>query len=392
MHGSAKMAVVSIGCVALAVASTALAQVHRVDRTNHYILECDGDRCLAPAQKAIGEPHSIALDPDGNLFILSQNIVFKLAPDGVLTRFAGDGIPGDRGDGGPALDARISAPLENCDVWIFLNECWRPDGSITTDASGTVYFTDGLNRTIRRVDPDGTIATVADSEGRPIRLEWILGLAASGDGSLYIVTYDQGILRREVDGTVVVAVAPASWNDLDADGAHWPDQAAIDAAGSLYFTDAACRIRRWSKAGGTVTVAGEAQPLGYACSYGGDDGPAIDARFGFRLSLAIDGGGRVYVADTEHHCIRRIGTDGAIAPVAGTCTSWPLEALDQFGPPPQARLVYPRAVAVGRDGAIYVADTMNRRIVRFGGDGAMAPLAGNGFPLVVMDVRSATTP
>jgi hypothetical protein len=68
---------------------------------------------LAPAQQyvistyagvsaSICPPSGIATDVAGNVYIASDNCVFKLDTNGVLTRAAGNSRGGYSGDGGPA--------------------------------------------------------------------------------------------------------------------------------------------------------------------------------------------------------------------------------------------------------------------------------------------------
>src|SRR5687767_530145 len=58
---------------------------------------------------SIGGPTGVAVDTIGNVYFASRdlNVVFKLDPNGVLTRVAGNGRLGYSGDGGPATSARL---------------------------------------------------------------------------------------------------------------------------------------------------------------------------------------------------------------------------------------------------------------------------------------------
>jgi hypothetical protein len=46
------------------------------------------------------------VDAAGNVYFYSLNCVFKLDPNGALTRTPGDYTPGYSGDGGPAASAQ----------------------------------------------------------------------------------------------------------------------------------------------------------------------------------------------------------------------------------------------------------------------------------------------
>src|SRR4051812_1781966 len=65
---------------------------------------------------------------------------------GLIITVAGQGTAGYRGDEGPAVQARLSAP-----------------GGVAVDAQGNVYIGDGDNNRIRQLAPDGMLSTFAGS-------------------------------------------------------------------------------------------------------------------------------------------------------------------------------------------------------------------------------------
>jgi hypothetical protein len=91
-------------------------------------------------------PSALALDADGNLYIAQtrNNVVRRLAVDGTISTFAGTGVEGFAGDGGPATAAQLAQPY-----------------GLAIGDDGTVYISDRNNFRIRRVTPDGTIDTIA---------------------------------------------------------------------------------------------------------------------------------------------------------------------------------------------------------------------------------------
>ena len=100
-----------------------------------------------PATMAsVGFPSDVAVDAFGNLFIAQRlGVVRKVDPAGVITTVAGQFLRyGRSGDGGPGTEARLSYP-----------------NSIDVDMFGNLYIADVRNRVVRRVDPAGTITTVA---------------------------------------------------------------------------------------------------------------------------------------------------------------------------------------------------------------------------------------
>ncbi len=127
------------------------------------------------------------------------------------------------------------------------------------------------------------------------------------------------------------------------------------------------RIRRIGTDGVVATIAGSVE--GFA------DGPAAQAAFHTPSGLALDAAGTLYIADTGNHAIRTLSPDGQVRTLAGTG-----EAGDRDGPALQAQFHAPLGVAVDAAGNVYVADTYNDRIRVIGVDGQVRTLAGDARP------------
>jgi DNA-binding beta-propeller fold protein YncE len=72
--------------------------------------------------------------------------------------------------------------------------------------------------------------------------------------------------------------------------------------------------------------------------------------------VAVDGAGRIYVADTGNHRIRRIDPDGTVSTVAGGQRGF------ADGPPASARFDKPVDLAIGLDGTLFVVDQGNHSV------------------------------
>ena len=99
---------------------------------------------------------------------------------------------------------------------------------------------------------------------------------------------------------------------------------------------------------------------------GGDDGPAADAESGTVSGLAVASDGTVYVVEGSHAKVRRFTRGGIVEIFAGT-------GLDagggDGGPATQAQLNRPAAVAVDKDGNVFIAESSGRvvrKVTRMG--------------------------
>jgi sugar lactone lactonase YvrE len=120
----------------------------------------------------------VAVDGSGNVYVADTNNyrVRKISSPGIITTIAGNGTRGWSGDGGPAVQARLTSPV-----------------GLKLDSAGNLYIADGA--TVRMVSPAGIITTVAGTgvqglsgDGGPATSAQIgaWGLAFDGIGNLYI--------------------------------------------------------------------------------------------------------------------------------------------------------------------------------------------------------------
>ncbi len=129
---------------------------------------------------------------------------------------------------------------------------------------------------------------------------------------------------------------------------------------ALFFATASAQSYTFSTLAGTAGQAGSA------------DGTGSDARFSKPSSVAVDGSGNLYVADTENHTIRKITAAGVVTTLSGAAGQ--LGSTDGAGA--VARFNRPQGVAVDGTGNVYVADTGNHTIRKITADGTVSTLAG----------------
>jgi RHS repeat-associated protein len=121
---------------------------------------------------------------------------------------------------------------------------------------------------------------------------------------------------------------------------------------------------------GAARIAG-ASPPGNT----GDGGPALLATFKGISTIAVAADGTLYVADSAAHVVRRIGRDGVVTRVAGTGTAG---NGAPGGAATSTALNGPMGVAITPDGAIYIADAYNDRVLRLVGGSLELVAGGNG--------------
>ena len=126
------------------------------------------------------------------------------------------------------------------------------------------------------------------------------------------------------------------------------------------------------------TVAGNG-----SAGFSGDNGDASSAPLDTPTGAALDSAGNLYIADWGNHRIRKVDTNGTITTVAGNGT-WGFGGDN--GPATSAQLNAPTGVALDSAGKLYIADTYNHRIRKLvpgapgapGAPGTLSAVAGDG--------------
>jgi len=153
-----------------------------------------------------------------------------------------------------------------------------------------------------------------------------------------------------------------------------PEGVAFDANDNLYIADRSnSRVRRLdAKSGVITTVAGNGE-----AGYSGDGGKATLASLTYPYGLALDEDGSIYIADTDNLCIRRVDArTGIITTVAGNGRQG---FTGDGGPAVEAALYRPHVLTLGAHGELIIGDSFNQRIRRVDpGTGVITTIAGNG--------------
>ena len=167
----------------------------------------------------------------------------------------------------------------------------------------------------------------------------------------------------------------------------YPFGLAIDTQGDLFIADySGNRIRKVDTLGIITTVAGQGTS-GSNAGFGGDGGPATAASLDAPQSVAVDGLGDLFIADTGNHRVRKVDASGIITTMAGTGTQG---FSGDGGLATAANLNSPAGVAIDSQGNLFIADGGNNRVRKVDASGNITTVAGNGLSTFGGDGGSAT--
>ncbi|MFJ5850574.1 hypothetical protein [Streptomyces sp. NPDC092903] len=276
---------------------------------------------------SLSSPKGLAVRGDGAVFIADtgHHRVRMVDTQGTITTFAGTGVQGYDGDGGPAVKALLDAPVD-----------------VALDRHGNVYIADGARNVIRKVDASsGTITTIAqdansevgrglltiavDSQDRVFatadgtyRLHtvnakghftayvgsghewsWTWGVTADRNDNLYVTSNAEDPLAQ-----AKVVDPQGNWHNIPGLGHDFNGDSggiAVDGDGNIFvnvYLDRTPSVLHHSADHPETVIDG----TGFA----GDGGPAYEAAVSGASRLAVGGGGDLYIADTDNHRVRLV--------------------------------------------------------------------------------------
>lgn len=109
--------------------------------------------------------------------------------------------------------------------------------------------------------------------------------------------------------------------------------------------------------------------------YTGDDGPATSALLNSPRAVAVGSDGSLYIAEKFNNVVRKVSLEGTITTFAGNGEAG---YAGDGGVATSAELNRPEGVAVGPDGSVYVADTCNAVVRRISPLATITTVAGDG--------------
>jgi uncharacterized protein (TIGR03437 family) len=209
----------------------------------------------------LSQPDDIVIDSKGVMYIADTgNRRIVKVVNGGPSVFAGNGLLGYSGDGGPAVDASLGDPM-----------------GVAVDAAGNVYIADTFNSVIRKVTPDGIISTVAGdgiqayfgdgSVATKASLYFPHDVASDSSGNLYIADTFNNAVR------LLKPQAPAIFANGVVNAARYRAEIAPGELASIFGTsfadqNASVGLPVGTSLGGvSVTVNGKAAPILYVSPY-----------------------------------------------------------------------------------------------------------------------------
>ncbi|MEW6208237.1 MAG: NHL repeat-containing protein [Acidobacteriota bacterium] len=293
----------------------------------------DGDLLKA----SFSDPFGIAVDSRGTVYVADageSNNIRRITDEGRVETIAGSAegyADGDRNS------ARFNTPSGLC-----------------IDRRGNIIIADTANNRIRKIDPKGTVSTLAgngeaglrDGAAPESQFDSPLGVAADAEGNVYVAdSYNDCIRKISIDGQVTTIAGGRSPGLADGqkDAALFdtPSGIAVDSQGNLFVADTGNdRIRR-------IT------PQGEVTTFAGNEASGDIRRLHGPTGITVTHDGFLFVTERDSGLIRRITPEGDIEIYAGSSAGF------RDGRGREARFNSPAGIAVDRRGNLFVADSAN---------------------------------
>ena len=320
-----------------------------------------------PANLAkLNVPSGLTVDPTNELILSDSlnNRVRKVDSSGNISTIAGNGIAGYSGDGGPATQASVNFPID-----------------LTYDSGGNLYISDFSNNVVRKVDTSGTISTFAGNGtagfcgdgglATSACLDGPKGLATDNSGNLYIVDSVNRRVRQVNSAGVISTVAGNGQGGFSGDGGL-ATAAAIGSpkcvawnSGALYISNAGdSRVR--SVIGGIINTF-----IGSTTGYDGDGHAPLATQLFSSGGIAAISGTAMLVVDQDNARLRHL-SGGIVSTIAGGF-------IGDGNKGTSAAMVLPQAIAFDNSGNLYIAEFAGNRIRKMDTTGKMSTVAGTGI-------------
>jgi uncharacterized repeat protein (TIGR01451 family) len=287
------------------------------------------------------------------------------------------------------------APPETL-VMSTLSDAFASPAGVAVDSKGNLFVADAGDYTIRQVSAEGAVTLLAGTpnaaggiDGRPASFGSPMGIIITPmDDFLFIADRENEAVRLRYPGDLslgyVITIAGALGHPGMANGNggvslfYEPSAVGADPRGRLYVADSKNhRIRKVTSVPGFTGY--YASETFSGAGEGSIDGPIDAARFSNPSGVAVDGEDVVYVSDTGNHTIRKIfnGNVTTLAGSAGAPGSVDGSGID-------ARFNAPGAIALDPRGNLYVCDRGNHAIRKVSPSGMVTTVAHLSEPAAIV--------
>jgi sugar lactone lactonase YvrE len=194
--------------------------------SENLLRRIDSAGSLTTVAQADGDIGPVAAAPNGDVYYATATQIFRLAGGASPpVRVAGTAVQGGGGDGGPALNAQLSAPH-----------------GLAIAGDGALLVSDAGNDRVRRIDPATGVITAFAQLGTPH------GLDVATDGTIYVIdSRDSRVVHLSASGARLGFVGPVFGLPYDVEVADGGVAFVLEAGPSG-------RIRRVAPDGTVTTV------------------------------------------------------------------------------------------------------------------------------------------
>lgn len=423
-----------------------------------------GDRGKAAAAQ-LNNPHTVVLDANGNVYIADydNNVVRRISPDGIINTIAGNGSAKYGGDGQAlrigfspqsiAVDSKGTTLYIADDSTYHILKMDLASGKITAiagtgvladplssetgpglscrigivpgmavDDNGNLYVADATDARVRKIDANGNLTAfagagpygyISDGVQAGTAVMVPLSVAVDRNGTVLIADYNRDVIFRVNPADNLLHTIAGNGRTGFSGDMGSPTQASLNSPrglavsptdGAIYFADWGNSRVRKILASVITTVAGTDIR---------DGGPATSAFLNMPTAIAVDGNGRIAIADGFNYAVRVFREGGTIISVGDLKGSIPLAtatdqstnlyvtddepALLKIAPNGSTTLITGGSkdngefagVAVDNAGNAYIADYNNENIRKVTPSGSTTIIAGNGNILASGDNGAA---
>ena len=345
---------------------------------------------------SLNSPVGLALDGSGSLYVADElnNRVIKYA-------IAGTTANGVYGQGGSFTTGTSNKNGIGADSLSYPNES-------AIDSSGNVYVVDQNNNRVLYYTAGSTTATRVYGQGGSFTsfsqnnggisansFSYPTGIALDGSGNLYVGDANNNrVLYFEGSSTTATRVygqggsfttGDSNKGGRSADSLNSPSSVALDGGGNLYVADMSNSRVLYYPAGSTTATRVYGQ-LGHFDT-GNSNYINLNADSLYNpAGIALDGSGNLYVADSNNNRVLYYeGSSTTATRVYGQGGSFTSDAANNGGVSADS-LNKPKGLALDSDGNLYLADRNNNRVLYYpAGSTTATRVYGQGGSFVTND-------